>query len=137
MARIKRMGEVYSSGDVKVTLAGLYDIDPSAISYGYKYAHEYQRGLKRKPRGWRMGGVEYESSLTLPLDIASELESKFGDLALVRPFPVNVTFFNYENNMIHDLIWLKFQGNKRDVKNDGELENEFEMFVLDMALNVG
>lgn len=65
MARIKRMGEVYSAGDVKVTVAGMYDFDPSAISYGYKYAHEYQRGLKRKARGWRMGAREEEGSMTL------------------------------------------------------------------------
>lgn len=136
MSRIKRMGEVYSAGDAKVTLAGIYDFDPTAISYGYKYAHEYQRGLKRKPRGWRMGQIEYESSMTLPLDIASEIEKKFGDLALIRPFPVNVTFANYENEMIHDLIWMKFTGNKREVKGDSELENEYEMFVLDMDLNI-
>lgn len=136
MARIKRMGEVYSAGDVKVTVAGIYDFDPSAISYGYKYAHEYQRGLKRKPRGWRMGAIEYESSMTLPLDIVAELEKMFGDIALIRPFPVNVTFANFENEMIHDIVWMKFTGNKRDVTSDGELENEFEMFVLDMKLNI-
>ena len=136
MARIKRMGEVYSAGDVKVTVAGMYDFDPSAISYGYKYAHEYQRGLKRKARGWRMGAREEEGSMTLPLDIVSELEKMFGDIALMRPFPINVTFANYENEMIHDIIWAKFQGNKRDVTNDGELENEFELFVLDIKLNV-
>ena len=136
MSRIKRMGEVYSAGDVKATVAGIYDFDPSAISYGYKYEHVAQYGLKRKPRGWRMGKIEYEHSMTLALDIVADLEKKFGDIALIRPFPVNITFANFENEMIHDLVWAKFTGNKRDVTNDGELENEFEMFVLDMKLNI-
>lgn len=136
MARVKRMGEVYSAGDVTVTVAGIYDFDPLAITYGYQYAHEYQRGLRRKPRGWRMGQIEYESSMTLALDVAADLEKKFGDLALIRPFPVNVTFANFENEMIHDIIWMKFTGNKREVTGDGELSNEYEMFVLDMKLNI-
>lgn len=136
MARIKRMGEVYSSGDVTVTLAAEFDIDPTAIVYGEQYAHEYQRGLKRKPRGWRMGGVEYEASITLPLDTASDLERKYGNLAYIRPFPINIVFTNVENEMIHDLVWAKFQGNKRSVTNDGELENEYELFVIDMEFNI-
>ena len=136
MGRIKRMGEVYSAGDVKVTVAGIYDFDPSAISYSYSYAHEYQRGLKRSPRGWRMGQKDMEGSMTLPLDAVAELEKLFGDIALIRPFPINVTFANFENEMIHDIVWMKFTGNKRDVTSDGELENEFEMFVLDMKLNI-
>ena len=39
--RIKRMGEVYSSGDVVVTVPGMFDVNPSNIEYGYKYSHEY------------------------------------------------------------------------------------------------
>lgn len=136
MSRIKRMGEVYSAGDVKVTVAGIYDFDPTALSYGYKYEHTAQYGLKRKARGYRIGKQENEASMTLPLDIVAELEKRFGDIALIRPFPVNVTFANFDNEMIHDIIWMKFTGNKRDITNDGELENEFEMFVLDIKLNI-
>ena len=137
MARIKRLGEVYSAGDVKVTVAGVYDFDPSAISYSYNYAHEYQRGLKRNPRGWRMGQKEMEGSITLPLDIIADLERNFGDIALIRPFPINVTFANFENDIIHDLIYAKFQGNGREVKGDGEIEKEYNLFVLNIGLNIG
>ncbi len=136
MSRLKRMGEVYSAGDVKVTVAGIYDFDPSAISYSYNYAHEYQRGLKRKPRGWRMGQKEMEGSMTLALDVVAELEKKFGDIALIRPFPINITFANFENEMIHDIVWAKFQGNGREVTGDGELEREYELFILDLKLNI-
>ena len=38
---IKRMSEVYSAGDCVVTIAGLYDINPSGIEYHYQNAHEY------------------------------------------------------------------------------------------------
>lgn len=136
MSRIKRMGEVYSAGDVKVTVAGIYDFDPSAISYSYNYAHEYQRGLKRNPRGWRMGQKEMEGSMTLALDVVAELEKMFGDIALIRPFPINITFANFENEMIHDIVWAKFQGNGREVTGDGELEKEYELFILDLKLNI-
>lgn len=136
MPRIKRLGEVYSAGDAKVTLAGIYDFDPVAISYGYKYEHTMQYGLKRTARGWRMGKKECEGSITLDLDVVSDLERMFGDIALIRPFPINITFANADNIMIHDIVWAKFQGNKREVTNDGELQNEYELLVLDINLNV-
>lgn len=139
MARIKRMGEVYSSGDVTVTIAGMFDVNPSSVEYGYNYAHEYQRGIKRDPRGWRMGQKEYEGKISLPLDVVAEIEKKApnGDIALIRPFPINVVYANAENDLIHDLVIAKFQGNKRSVTGDGDLENEFELFVLDIQLNIG
>ena len=130
------MGEVYSAGDVKVTVAGIYDFDPSAISYSYNYAHEYQRGLKRNPRGWRMCQKESEGSMTLAIDAFAELENMFGDIALIRPFPINITFANFENEMIHDIVWAKCQGNGREVTGDGELEKEYELFILDLKLNI-
>ncbi len=139
MARIKRMGEVYSSGDVTVTAAGMFDVNPSAIEYGYSYQHEYQRGLRRSPRGWRMGQKEFEGKITLPLDVVAEFEkvAPAGDIALIRPFPINVIYANAQNELIHDLVIAKFQGNKRSVTGDGELENEFDLFILDIQLNIG
>lgn len=136
MARIRRLGEVYSAGDVTVTLDNNYNIDPSAISYGYEYAHEYQRGLRREPRGWRMGQKDQEGSITLPLDMSTELENKYGDLAFIRPFSINVAFANAENEMIYDRVWAKFKGNKRNVTGDGELENEYELFIISIDLNI-
>jgi hypothetical protein len=138
MARIRRLGEVYSAGDVSVTLAGIQDIDPSAISYGYSYAHEYQRGLKREPRGWRMGAKEMEGSITLPLDVVADIEkvAPSHDIAMLKPFPINITFINPDNEEINDYVYAKFQGNGREVTNDGELEREFELFVLDIKLNI-
>jgi len=125
MSRIRRMGEVYSSGDVIVTLAGLFDANPSAIEYGYEYAHEYAKGISPK--------------ITLPLDVVAEFEkiAPNGDIAKIRPFPINITFTNAENEIIHDLVIAKFKGNKRSVTNDGELENEYELFTLDVQLNIG
>ncbi|MDR2806257.1 MAG: hypothetical protein LBB85_11615 [Dysgonamonadaceae bacterium] len=139
MSRIRRMGEVYSSGDVIVTVAGMRDVNPSAIEYGYSYAHEYQRGIRRTPRGWRMGAKEFEGSITLPLDVAAEFEriAPAGDVARIRPFPINIVYFNAENEMIRDMVVAKFQGNKRSVTNDGELENQYDLFILDIQLNIG
>lgn len=138
MTMLRRLGEVYSSGDVTVTLAGLFDVNPSNIEYNSKYAHEYQRGIKREPRGWRMGAKEMDGKITLSLDVVAEIEKAApqGEIALLRPFPINVTFANNDNDMIHDVITAKFTGNGRTVTGDGELEKELELFVLDIKFNV-
>jgi len=139
MSMIRRMGEVYSAGDVVVTVAGIYDVNPSAIEYNVKYAHEYQRGIKRNPRGWRMGAKEMDGKITLPMDVITliELAAPKGDIAMIRPFPINVSFWNSENVMINDVVMAKFTGNGRNVTADGELEKELELFVLDVKLHVG
>ena len=138
MAKVKRMHEVYSSGDVTVTLNGIYDINPSAIEYNSTYAHEYQRGLRRDARGWRMGAKEMDAKITLPLDAVSIIEraAPNGDIALYRPFPIIVTYLNSENEMIKDIITAKFKGNGRSVTNDGEIETEYELFPTEMKFNV-
>lgn len=138
MAKVKKMGEVYSSGDVTVTMNGEYDINPTAIEYNLNYAHEYQRGLRRRARGWRMGAEEMDAKITLPLDVISRIEKTApnGNLALMRPFPIIVTYFNYENVLIKDLIIAKFKGNGRAVTNDGEIEKEYELFPTEMQFNI-
>ncbi len=138
MTMLRRLGEVYSAGDVIVTLAGMFDVNPSAIEYNSKYAHEYQRGIKREPRGWRMGAKEMDGKITLPLDVISEIEKAApkGEIARIRPFPINVTFANTDNEMIHDVVIAKFTGNGRNITQDGELEKELELFVLDVKFNV-
>ncbi len=137
MTMIRRMGEVYSAGDVTVTVAGMFDINPSNIEYNEKYSHEYQRGIKRNPRGWRMGAREMDGKITLPLDIVAEFEKNApgGNIALIRPFPINVTFANAQNEMVSDVLTAKFTGNGRSVTTDGELEKELELFVLDIRFN--
>ncbi|MEO6176779.1 MAG: hypothetical protein ABIP27_16630 [Flavobacterium circumlabens] len=138
MAKVKRMHEVYSSGDVTVTVKDNYDINPSAIEYNSNYAHEYQRGLRRDARGWRMGAKEMDAKITLPLDAIALIEkgAPNGDIALYRPFPIIVTFLNSENEMIKDIITAKFKGNGRTVTNDGEIEKEYELFPTEMKFNV-
>lgn len=138
MARIKRMGEAYSSGDVTVSVAGMQDVDPSAINYGYSYGHEYVRGIRRNPKAWRMGQKDQDATMTVSMDVVAEFEkvAPGGDIALIRPFPINVTFFNAENEMIRDLVMAKFIGNRRNVTGDEGLEVELELFVLDIRLHL-
>jgi hypothetical protein len=138
MAAVKRMHEVYSSGDVTVTLMGIHDINPSAIEYNSNYAHEYQRGLRRDARGWRMGAKEMDAKITLPLDAIAIIEkvAPNGDIALLKPFPIIVTFFNSENVLIKDIITAKFKGNGRTVTNDGEIEKEYELFPTEIQYNI-
>lgn len=136
--RIVAMGEVYSSGDAVITIAGMFDVNPSGLEYDYKYAHEVSKGISRNPRGWRMGGRENSCNVTLPLDVISEFEKAAPDrdIALLRPFPINVTLVNPENEIIKDLIIAKFQGNGRKLAPDSDVEYEYELFVIDIKLNV-
>jgi hypothetical protein len=139
MARILRNGQAYSAGDVIVTIRGMSDVNPSAIEYSYTYSHEREMGLKRKPRAWRMGGVEYSCNITLSMDVITELERMCPpgtDLAMLKPFPIIVVYLSSENEEITDIITAKFQGAGRSISNDGAIEYQFEMFVTDMELNV-
>ncbi len=138
MARIRRMGEEYSSGDAVITIAGMRDVDVDSINYDYKYGHTKQQGIRRKGRSWRMGPRECNCSIGLPLDVISEFEkiAPRGDIALIRPFPINIVFLNAENEMIRDLVIAKFQGNGRRVSPDEGITYEYELFVLDMDLNI-
>ena len=131
------MGEVYSAGDAVITLAGMHDVNPSSVEYDYKYAHEYSKRISRKPAGWRMGAKEMSCKMTLPLDVISEFEkiAPEGDIAMIRPFPINIVIFNSENEMIKDKITAKFVGNGRKISPDSELEYEYELFVTDLKLN--
>ncbi len=138
MARIRRMGEAYSSGDVVITIAGMRDIDVDSISYNYSYAHAKQQGIRRKGRAWRMGPREEGCTVGIPIDVIAEFEkiAPGGDIARIRPFPINVVFLNAENEMIRDIIIAKFQGNGRQVSPDENVTYEYELFVLDIQLNI-
>ena len=136
--RLRRMGEVYSGADSTVTIAGMFDVNPSGMEYGTDYDHEYAHGVKREARGWRMGKKNMECKMTLPLDVVHEFEkiAPKGDIAKIRPFPINVVFTNSENEIITDVIIAKFKGNKRTISGDSGMENEYEMFPIDIQLNV-
>lgn len=138
MPRIRKGGEVYSAGDVTVAIAGMDDVNPSSISYSTSNQHEYSRGIARKARGWRMGSEEHTCKLNLSLDVVSDIERAASGhrLAQIRPFPINVTYANAENELIHDIIIAKFKDQGREVTADGELEREFDLFVIDIKYNV-
>ncbi|MDL2314768.1 hypothetical protein LJC16_00735 [Bacteroidales bacterium OttesenSCG-928-C19] len=138
MSRVVRFGKAYEAGDVVVTMAGMQDVNPSAINYNSSYAHEYNRGLRREPRSWRMGAKDMACSMTLPIDVVAEFEkvAPGGELARIKPFPVNIVFLNDENEMIRDVLWVKFKGNGRDLSGDSDIEYQYEMFVTGMTFNI-
>jgi len=138
MTIIRRMGEDYSAADVVVTLAGMFDVNPSKLSYGTENKHEYSRGFKRAARAWRMGADEHSGKIALPLDLVSAIERAAPKhrLAYIRPFPISITFANLENEMITDIVIAKFQSQGRDIEVDGDLAKEFDLFVLDIKYNV-
>ena len=135
---VRRMGEAYSSGDCTVVIAGVFDINPTAIEYDSKHAHTAYHGIRRRLRTWGMGKEELTAKITLPIDVVAEFEkvAPHGKIAFLRPFPINVVFLNLENEMIQDYLYVKFTGNGRSVTVDGELVKELELFPLDIQFNV-
>jgi hypothetical protein len=137
MSVINRNGKTFDSGDVVIALFGSIDWEITEISYGNKQAHQANYSLgSNKPTSYSAGKIEYESSLTMRLPSASRIEkSAGGDLLNVKPFPINITFLNDDNEIINDTVYAKFTGNKREVGGDVDLKSQFELFVLDIDFN--
>lgn len=137
MAVINRNGKTFDSGDVHVTVFGSIDWEITEVTYGEKQAHQANYSLgSNKPTSYSRGKIEYESSLTMRLSSASRIEKAAdGNLLNIKPFPINITFLNDDNEIVNDTVYAKFSNNKREVNGDVDLKTQFELFVLDIDWN--
>lgn len=137
MAIINVNGKTFDSGDVEVTLFGSMDFEITAIKYGTKQEHQGNYSLgSNKPTSFSTGKIEFNASITMRLSSAAKIEkSAVGNLLAIKPFPINVTYLNDDNQIINDTIIAKFTDNKREVGGDMDLKTEFELFALDIDFN--
>ena len=137
MSLIKRNGKAYDGGDVVVTIFGRLDWEVTGITYNTEQEHQPNHSLgTNKQTSYSMGKVTHTGEITLRLASASAIEKAAGgNLLAVKPFHVNVTFVNDDNDIVNDTLLVKFQNQGREVGGDMDLKKQYTLFVLDVDYN--
>ncbi len=137
MAKIFRNGKAYDSADVTITMFGSVSYEITEFTYGTEQEHQgnYSLGSNKKT-SYSRGKIEDTSSLTMRLASISSIEKAAGASLLdIKPFNINVTFVNEDNDIINDTVTCKFQNQGRDIGGDMDLKKQFALFVLDIDYN--
>jgi len=137
MSLIKRNGRAYDSGDVYVAIFGRIDYEVTELTYGTDQEHQPNHSLgSNKMTSYSMGKITNTGTITLRLVSLSILEKAVGgDLLSIKPFHINVTFVNDDNDIVNDTLLVKFQNQGRDVGGDMDLKKQFTLFILDIDYN--
>jgi hypothetical protein len=136
MAKITRNGKAYDSGDVTVFINGI-PIEVYSISYGNDQEHQLNYSLSNNASSWSRGKITPKCSIGIMMHDISPLElASGGNLLGVKPFDVVVVFTNEFNIIVTDQLLLKFQSEGREVTGEMGLKKEYEMFALEVNLNV-
>lgn len=137
MSLIKRNGRAYDSGDVYVAIFGRIDYEVTELTYGTDQEHQPNHSLgSNKLTSYSMGKITNTATITLRLASTSILEKAVGgDLLSIKPFNINVTCVNDDNDIVNDTLLVKFQNQGREVGGDMDLKKQFTLFVLDIDYN--
>lgn len=136
MSEIIRNGKAYDSVDVKVQINGV-PINVKSLSYGNEQEHQLNHTLGADATSWSMGKKTPSASVTLMMADSVPLEvAAGGSLLKVKPFTMTVEYVNEYNIIVVDKIIAKFQSEGREVTGDMGLEKQYDLFALNVALNV-
>lgn len=136
MSRINRNGKAYDSADVRVQINGV-PIEVKSIEYSNEQEHQLNYTLGARATSWSRGKITPSASMTLLMNDVAALETAAqGDLLGLKPFTITVEFANEHNLVIVDRIIAKFQKEGRNVTGDMGLEFQYDLFALDVQLNV-
>ena len=137
MALINRNGRSYDGGDVHIAMFGSIDWEATEITYNTSQEHQPNYALgSHKQTSYSMGKISNEGTITLRLKSANVIEKACGgNILAVKPFPINVTFFNEDNTLINDTILAKFQDTGRDVSGEMDIKKQYKLFILDVDYN--
>lgn len=135
--RIINNGKAYDSGDVQVCLFGRLDWEVTNLNYDTEQEHQPNHSLgSNKQTSFSMGKVSHKGDITLRLASASAIEKAAGGSILnIKPFHINVTYVNDDNDIVNDTITAKFQSQGREVGGDMDLKKQFTLFILDIDYN--
>ena len=140
MAVISRNGKTYDNASVQIAMLGSIDYEVTKLEYGTKQDHKANHSLgSYEASSYSMGKITHTCKLGLRLKSISEIEKAAGgSLLKIKPFDVVVVFVDDENEIITDVIKVKFQeqGRTLDADSDGDIKQEFEMFCLTIDYNV-
>lgn len=135
--RIMNNGKAYDSGDVQIALFGRIDWEVTGINYSTEQEHQPNHSLgSNRQTSFSMGKVSHTGDITIRLASASAIEKAAGGSILnIKPFPINVTYVNDDNDIINDTILAKFQSQGREVGGDMDLKKQYTLFILDIDYN--
>ena len=134
---IIRNGRAYDSGDADVNIDG--DMFPGVylLEYGIDQEHTLNYSLKNNATSWSKGKVNQNGKLGLYMADALALQKKGGgSLIDLKPFWTTSTLTNEDQETITDRVFWKFKNDGRQINGDTGLKMEYEMFVIEVQLNV-
>lgn len=135
---ISRKGKAYSDGDVHIAMLGTIDYEVTKIEYDMKQSHVAHYSLgSNDPTSYSTGKKEYTCALGLRLKSASAIEKAAGvPLTEIKPFPIVVVTVNEENEIIKDVLTVKFKEQKRSYGDQDDVVCDYDMFCLGIEFNV-
>lgn len=136
MSSIIRNGKAYDSADVKVQING-FPIEVSKIAYGNEQDTQLNYSLGANPTSWSKGKIKPNASIGIAMhDITPFEVASRGSILDIKPFFITVEFVNEYNIIVVDTILAKFQSEGRDVTGDMGLMKDYDLFALEVNLNV-
>ena len=137
MAEIIRDGKAYDSVDVKVQMNGI-PIEVTTLTYGNAQEHQLNHTMGANATSWSWGKKTPNAKMGIMMHDVTPLEvaAKGGSIMNIKPFTLTVEFVNEFNEIIVDKIVAKFQSEGRDVTGDMGLKMEYDLFALQVKLNV-
>lgn len=136
MSSIIRNGKAYDSADVKVQING-FPIEVSKIAYGNEQDTQLNYSLGANPTSWSKGKIKPNASIGIAMhDITPFEVASRGSILDIKPFFITVEFVNEYNIIVVDTILAKFQSEGRDVTGDMGLMKDYDLFALEVKLNV-
>ncbi len=136
MSNIIRNGKAYDSVDVKVQINGI-PIEVTTLSYSNEQEHQLNHTLGADATSWSYGKKKPSAKMGLMMaDVAPLEKASGGSLLKLKPFVITVEFVNDYNEIIVDKIVAKFQNEGREITGDMGLKMDYDLFALDVKLNV-
>lgn len=134
---ISRKGKAYADGDVHIAMLGTIDYEVTKIDYDMKQEHTEHYSLgSDEPTSYSTGKKKYSCNLGLRLKSASAIEKAAKvPLTEIKPFPIVVVVVNEENEIIKDVLTVKFKEQKRNFGSGDDVICEYEMFCLGIDFN--
>lgn len=137
MPEIIRNGKAYDSVDVKVQMNGI-PIEVTTLTYGNAQEHQLNHTMGANATSWSWGKKTPNAKMGVMMHDITPLETaaKGGSIMNIKPFTLTVEFVNEFNEIIVDKIVAKFQSEGREVTGDMGLKMEYDLFALQVKLNV-
>lgn len=135
--KIRKNGKSYDGGDAVITALGQVWEEVTELDYSTKEENQLNFTIgSRKATSWGQGKITPSGSITMMMNQAAELEmAAGGDLLSIKPFTINVSFVNEYNAIVNDTVLCKFSSQGRKVNTEMGLNQQYELFVLDVKYN--